>query len=165
MYSDVYCSNNATLAELDQCADPGSSLKIRSFSIDGCVVPFSESGNTSTTTVTSTESHRRGLSSAAKAGLGVGVSCGVLLLVAVAWIIWLKLGRSKARSPEPDDSQGHLEEPKELSGEQIFELNSARGSEMPAEKERQEMAAEPVSELRSKSSLRIVLPELEGDHP
>lgn len=128
--------------------------------MDGCDVPFAESPNTTT------EQAHRGLSSAAKAGIGVGVSCGVLL-VAAGLIVWFKRRRSKIDPIVARESPSHDNEPNELSGEQIFELNAPQISEMPVEKESQEMATKPsTAELRAKSSLRIVSPqELEGDHP
>lgn len=135
------------------------SLRIRSFSIDGCDVPFS---NSSTTTDDSNQS----LSTAAKAGIGVGVTCGILIVAAVGLLVWFKRRPSKSNTsvahPGPIE-----DEPKELPGEQIFELNTPRGLKMPAEKGSQELAAKrSMAELRSKSSLRIVLPqELEGDRP
>lgn len=169
IYSDVWCSNDAILAELNACADLGDELKIRSFSIDACDIPFSKSGNTTNTTTASTSQGHDGLSSAAKGGIAAGVICGVLLVagILVAALIWFKRRRAKASTLLPNNSADHQDQPSELPGEQVFELSSPRGSEMPAEKEKQEMATKTsVAELRSKSSVRIVLPqELEGDHP
>lgn len=153
MYSDKWCSYNATLAVVNICTEIGDTLPIQSFSVDGCDVPFFESE------VPAKPHHS--LSSAAKAGIGAGIACGVLLLTAIGTLLWLKRRRSRA-GLNLRDSQVQPSEPNELSGEQIFELNSPRGSEMPADREKREL---PIAGLRSKGSLRIVLPELEGDHP
>lgn len=145
----------------------GNNLRIRSLSIDGCDVPFSESGNSTNNTTTLTEQTHSALSTAAKAGIGAGVGCGVLLIAAVGLAFCIKRRRSTVNPSSSDNGQCQTGQPNELSGDQIFELDSPRGSEMPAAKEKQEMDAKPaVAELRSKSSVRIVLPqELEGDHP
>ncbi|CZT17366.1 uncharacterized protein RCC_03200 [Ramularia collo-cygni] len=145
-----------------------SSLRIRSFSIDGCDIPFSESGNTSSITTTSANEPNTGLSSATIGGIAAGITCGVALIAAAIFAYWFRRRRLRATPSVSADSHGHPpNQPAELLGEQIFELSSPRGLEMPAAKEKQEMATKSsVAELRSKSSVRIVLPqELEGDHP
>lgn len=139
LYSDQYCSDNATPARLNVCADVGGP-NIQSFSVDSCDVPFASSGNasttatqslvstfpessttstsssnTATTTATSAAAGHSALSPGAKAGVGVGVAAGALFFIAGAVMLWFARRRSRASGASAKNG-GSKGPPQELDG-------------------------------------------------
>lgn len=168
LYSDQYCSNDATETKLNQCAGVGGPT-ILSLSVDGCDVPFFAADNSSATSTQSlfstdsatsvqssssststiaadTSSANSGLTTGAKAGVGVGVAIGALLFIAGAVMLWFARRRTRAKGV---NEHQELDGTREISEKMTAPDNAQPSQELPSpaaeletSKDRQELPAE-----------------------
>lgn len=193
LYSDQYCSDNATPARVNVCANVGGP-NIQSFSVDSCDVPFASSGNASTTATqslsstfpessttstsspttatsaaTSAASGHSALSPGAKAGVGVGVAAGALFFIAGAVMLWSARRRSRASGANAANN-GSKGPSQELDGSRDIREKMAAGDREQAFPELPSPAAELESN-KDRQELPVVLAmshvpqELHGSAP